>query len=639
MRILLILLLLSSIVQAQNFTLTGVNTYSNKEYTVDTVSILGNITLSNVKITASRIFIDGGSLTLKDSVLIRLRPKGEIMAMRARFIVEGENKTGFVNLLTSIEPGQSTAYLDQAPNWNVGDSIVLSSSFYDASESEWVQITSLSGSVLTFSPPAQFRHLTEVANTSRRIKITGTTKTGGWHLMLMTATETHVTGLEMAYGGVEGQFGKYPFHWHFAGDMPGSFVRYSAVHHSQQRGYTIHGTNYTNLSNNVLFDFKNHGYIIGEDGFSHDNTLDSNIAILGRPVDVNAFPTDGNLDNARTSGGTVQEERHTGGFWETGYNNSFHHNVAAGGIGQNGVFIDRSLGRPGYVFEVFKSSPSIHEDWVIHSYDRKDDFDDFGQFTAYRSQGNGVFVDQFNTNKKQIFNRANISYCRGGIWSESDSTQYINIDINNVSYGAALFKGVLENANINKGTSPQNLGGIVLQSSEGSMKAQKGSIALKNVSFSGFNTMFQVNADFEGPAYLQGVTTSGLRFGWSGNKGTLFDFDNLQVRVNGLIADYNTKFYIADDIDSCNSFSPGSGWYSLQEGQGWWNDCDNYPWAVKTHWVKASLSESIPAGADQLKIYYWYNTYGVEPLTPLMDRERAKMHIMWQNESPVFYVR
>ena len=393
MRILLISLLLSSIVQAQNFTLTGVNTYSNKEYTVDTVSILGNITLSNVKITASRIFIDGGSLTLKDSVLIRLRPKGEIMAMRARFIVEGENKTGFVNLLTSIEPGQSTAYLDQAPNWNVGDSIVLSSSFYDASESEWVQITSLSGSVLTFSPPAQFRHLTEVANTSRRIKITGTTKTGGWHLMLMTATETHVTGLEMAYGGVEGQFGKYPFHWHFAGDLPGSFVRYSAVHHSQQRGYTIHGTNHTNVSNNVLFDYKNHGFIIGEDGFSHDNTLDSNIAILGRPVDVNAFPTDGNLDNARTSGGTVQEERHTGGFWETGYNNSFSHNVAAGGIGQNGVFIDRSLGRPGYVFEVFKSSPSIHEDWIIHSYDRKDDFDDFGQFTAYRSQGNGVFVD------------------------------------------------------------------------------------------------------------------------------------------------------------------------------------------------------------------------------------------------------
>ena len=166
MRILLISLLLSSIVQAQNFTLTGVNTYSNKEYTVDTVSILGNITLSNVKITASRIFIDGGSLTLKDSVLIRLRPKGEIMAMRARFIVEGENKTGFVNLLTSIEPGQSTAYLDQAPNWNVGDSIVLSSSFYDASESEWVQITSLSGSVLTFSPPAEFRHLGALARAS-----------------------------------------------------------------------------------------------------------------------------------------------------------------------------------------------------------------------------------------------------------------------------------------------------------------------------------------------------------------------------------------------------------------------------------------------------------------------------------------
>lgn len=637
MRILLILLLLSSIVQAQNFTLTGVNTYSNKEYTVDTVSILGNITLSNVKITASRIFIDGGSLTLKDSVLIRLRPKGEIMAMRARFIVEGENKTGFVNLLTSIEPGQSTAYLDQAPNWNVGDSIVLSSSFYDASESEWVQITSLSGSVLTFSPPAEFRHLTEVANTSRRIKITGTTKTGGWHLMLMTATETHVTGLEMAYGGVEGQFGKYPFHWHFAGDLPGSFVRYSAVHHSQQRGYTIHGTNHTNVSNNVLFDYKNHGFIIGEDGFSHDNTLDSNIAILGRPVDVNAFPTDGNLDNARTSGGTVQEERHTGGFWETGYNNSFHHNVAAGGIGQNGVFIDRSLGRPGYVFEVFKSSPSIHEDWIIHSYDRKDDFDDFGQFTAYRSQGNGIFVDQFNTNKKQIFNRANISYCRGGIWSESDSTQYINIDINNVSYGAALFKGILENATINKGISPQNLGGIVLQSSEGSMKAQKGSIALKNVSFSGFNTMFQVNADFEGPAYLQNVTQAGVRFGWTSQKGTLYDFDNLQVRVNGSIADFNTKFYIADDVDSCTQFTP-SGWYSLQEGQGWWNNC-SYPWAVKTHWVKASLSESIPAGADQLKIYDWYNTYGVEPLTPLMDRERAKMHIMWQNESPVFYVR
>jgi len=456
--------------------------------------------------------------------------------------------------------------------------------------------------------------------------------------MLMTDTETHVTGLEMAYGGVEGQFGKYPFHWHFAGDLPGSFVRYSAVHHSQQRGYTIHGTNHTNVSNNVLFDYKNHGFIIGEDGFSHDNTLDSNIAILGRPFDINAFPTSGNLTNARTSGGTVQEERHTGAFWETGYNNFFSGNVAAGGIGQNGVFIDRSMGRPYYVFEVFNAQPSIHRDWVIHSYDRQNPYDDFGQFTAYRSQGNGIFVDQFNTNKKQVFENCVISYCRGGIWSESDSTKYTGITINNVSYGAALFKGILEDATITRGSAPQDLGGVVLQSSESSMKAQMGSIALKNVNFSGFNVMFKVNADFEGPAYLQGVTTSGLRFGWSGNKGTLFDFDNLQVRVNGLIADYNTKFYIADDIDSCNSFSPGSGWYSLQEGQGWWNDCDNYPWAVGTHWVKSSLSEVMPAGADVLKVYDWVNTYGVDPMPMPMERKANQMRLKFINESPVFYV-
>ena len=643
--VLILVSLLAFTLPAQNYTLTGTKTYSNKILTVDTVTILGNITLSNVELTASRIFIGvGGSLTLNDSILIKLRPKGEIMSMRGQFIVNGENKQAFVNTTTTINTGTSTVTLSEIPRgWNVGDSIVLAPSYFDPLETEWKKITNISGTTLTFQPAASHTHLAgaEVANTSRSIKITGTTKTSGWHLMLMNATHTEVTGLEMAYGGVEGEFGKYPFHWHFAGDLPGSFIKASSVHHSQQRGYTVHGTNYTIVENNVLFDYKNHGFIIGEDGFSHDNIIDSNITLLGRVPTIFAFPeTNDNLTNARTSGGSSQSEKMPGAIWETGYANTFRHNVLAGGFG-NGFFVDRSMGRPDYVFEVFKGDPSIYQDMVIHSYNRTNAYDGFGQFTAYRTQGNGFLVDQFNTNKLQIARDITIYNCRGGIWSETDSMSFDNIKIDNVSYGAALFKGQIHNSTINKGTGLENTGGVILQSSEGSLRAQKGSIALDNVQFTGFNVMFNVKDDFEGPAYLKNVTNTGTRLSFSTSfKGTLFDMDNMQVYVNGNIANSATNFYIADDVEQCTSFNPGSGWYTKQEGSSWWTNCTSYPWVINTHWVKASLSESMPAGADRLKVYNWENTYGVEPLSLERIMESKKqLYLKFENESPIFYIK
>jgi len=66
--------------------------------------------------------------------------------------------------------------------------------------------------------------------------------------------------------------GRYPIHFHLIGEVPMSYALGNSVHKSFNRAFTIHGTKYLRLIDNVAFDTKGHTIFI-EDGIERRNLV------------------------------------------------------------------------------------------------------------------------------------------------------------------------------------------------------------------------------------------------------------------------------------------------------------------------------------------------------------------------------
>ena len=62
------------------------------------------------------------------------------------------------------------------------------------------------------------------------------------------------------------------------GDIPDSFVKGNAVHHSFARVITIHAIHYLHISYNVGYRVSGHNFFI-EDGIETQNVIEYNLAI------------------------------------------------------------------------------------------------------------------------------------------------------------------------------------------------------------------------------------------------------------------------------------------------------------------------------------------------------------------------
>jgi hypothetical protein len=67
------------------------------------------------------------------------------------------------------------------------------------------------------------------------------------------------------HAGQAFRLGRYPVHFHMNGELPESYVKGSAIHHTYNRALTMHGTNSTLVQRNVAFDSMGHQFFI-EDG-------------------------------------------------------------------------------------------------------------------------------------------------------------------------------------------------------------------------------------------------------------------------------------------------------------------------------------------------------------------------------------
>jgi hypothetical protein len=283
---------------------------------------------------------------------------GFLMAMgkNARINIygaDGINKKTWTQLAATAKAGSTSLQLADATGWKVGEKIAIASSDFDPLKAEefTVKAVTLNGKSITLDRPLQFDHYgqieqhsngrqgtlaqswsidmrAEVARLSSNITIQGaaqadTTKIGG-HTMVMDGAQMHIFGAEFYRLGQEGFLGRYPLHWHLIGNASGQFIKNSIIHRSYNKGIAVHGTQNTNISNNVVYNSLGHSYFF-EDGAEFNNHLESNLGFSTRQASsliAATIPSDflapttfwiKNPNNVLINNHAAGSDRH--GFW------------------------------------------------------------------------------------------------------------------------------------------------------------------------------------------------------------------------------------------------------------------------------------------------------------------------------------
>lgn len=276
-----------------------------------------------------------------------------LMAMgqgsRIEIHAQDAEKESWVQLAKTAEAGSSFLTLSGKTKWQAGDRVALASTSQDAHEAEEavikkVTVNANGTTTLTLDAPLKYTHFgekqtydngksgadyrewtvdtrAEVGLLSRNVKIQGDedSKADGFggHTMVMNGAEMHISGAEFYLMGQKGLMGRYPLHWHMNGNVEGEYVENSSVHHSFNKGITLHGIQNAWIEDNVVFDTIGHGYFL-EDGSEFGNVLKDNLGFVTRQTE--------------TAAGASHKSDFTGvsTFWLTNPQNHMVGNHAAG---------------------------------------------------------------------------------------------------------------------------------------------------------------------------------------------------------------------------------------------------------------------------------------------------------------------
>jgi uncharacterized protein (TIGR03067 family) len=220
--------------------------------------------------------------------------------------------------------------------WRVGDRVLVTTTSSRSRVNQRISlrhgpgyteertIRAIQGDRLTLDRPLDYHHQGEgdyrgeVANLSRNVVVESADPAKGrGHTMYHRGSAGSIGYAEFRHLGKEGVLGKYPIHFHLAGEtMRGSSVVGASVWDSGNRWVAVHGTNYLVVRDCVGYRCVGHGFFL-EDGTEVYNVFDRNLALqalTGKPLPEQALPFDHN-DGA--------------GFWWANSLNSFTRNVAA----------------------------------------------------------------------------------------------------------------------------------------------------------------------------------------------------------------------------------------------------------------------------------------------------------------------
>lgn len=279
--------------------------------------------------------------------------------------------------------GESTIFLQDRVNWQVGQEIVVTNTqMRDTRDWHQNEVHVISGldacshlgpniTAVHLASPLQYGHYggkeyqAEVGLLSRTIIVQGSaadseptdsTPVGctdydnyeSYPCDILTGFGGHIMaqgtgGASLQFSNVElyrmGQTnlkGHYPFHLHVVGNHGNkSYIEDSSIHHSFFKAVVIHGSKGSRASRNVAFDVTGSAFYL-QDGVEEENTIDYNLAVhihtIGGPVAHNK-EFHQNLDSVYESINLIDPPDVTAaGFYISNAYNSFEGNAGVGGF-------------------------------------------------------------------------------------------------------------------------------------------------------------------------------------------------------------------------------------------------------------------------------------------------------------------
>ena len=285
-------------------------------------------------------------------------------------LLHGEDRVEWTHLGANVAAGANTLTMSEPVDWRAGEKILICSSRRSWNESEQETIASVSpdGLTVTLVSNLTFPHTgvtkdytrtspaktwtadlrAEVGLLSRNITIQGAgdsitanhaNQYFGAHIMIHgpmmgnPSGEGYIKGVEITRAGQKSVLGRYPFHWHLVQQFgAGQYFSDNSVHRSFNRAITIHGTDYTTVSNNFCYNHIGHGIFL-EDGAERFNVIRKNVvALTMRPAPGEELtPSDNEFNEP--------QNRTPASYWITNPENTFEDNVAAGTPGTGFWFI------------------------------------------------------------------------------------------------------------------------------------------------------------------------------------------------------------------------------------------------------------------------------------------------------------
>lgn len=365
-----------------NFVLTLTGTNQNADYTVETATGTMQINDNDGFLMAAM----GGRLQFFGQDKISFTKLGQTANA-------GSNSIVVENVIERNFDGTTSAASDGQLNWQVGDQIVIASSTRDYADQDVRTITAIADlgngtTRLTLNSGLTHRHYgaiesydngtrsidmrAEVALLSRNVRVqglasqdtdsnwgnralfnngsTGNNRGISGHIMIMdTAGQISVEGVQLDRLGQTGTLGRYPIHWHIAGDRTGDVLKGVSVTNSNNRGVTVHGTHNLLIQDVVLHDIHGHGFFM-EDAVENGNIFRSNITFGIHQVGANGSNTNLNdpfiVDTHDHVGQNATRFLSSAGFWMTNPDNVWVGNISAGseGTGFWFLFPDSAIG-------------------------------------------------------------------------------------------------------------------------------------------------------------------------------------------------------------------------------------------------------------------------------------------------------
>ncbi|XP_052080396.1 cell surface hyaluronidase-like [Mytilus californianus] len=278
-------------------------------------------------------------------------------------------------------------FIEDVSTWEAGDTVVIASTDYDwrqAEDKTLIECPSCNDNQIRVSGPLKFTHYGEIyKNVDMRGEVglltrnilfdsedaEGSTTYGGNLKVLKGFKSVHIENAEFNDLGQQEVLGRYPIHFHICEDVDENkatrpWIKHNAIHHSNSRCVTVHGTHGLIVDDNVCYMTKGHGYFL-EDGGEKRTVLN------------------GNLGLGQEKGTLIKADKTPSTFWITNPLSYVTNNVAAGGEGRGYWF----------TYPRIPTGPSANKGYMLKDEARHTAITEFDNNVAHSNEKHGFFLD------------------------------------------------------------------------------------------------------------------------------------------------------------------------------------------------------------------------------------------------------